>query len=159
MKTVIVYESTHHGNTLKLVNAIAEHYSVDLINVTETKSAKLTDYDLVGFASGIEFGGVYRNIASFAANWMPREHKVFFIYTCGANRDDYCTELEKTAHSKSCTVVGKYGCLGFDTYGPFKLFGGKNKNHPTEDEIAGAVEFYAEISGEAKPAPAPEKAE
>lgn len=147
MKTAIVYESKHHENTLKLVQAIAEKYDVDLIDVAETKSANLTKYELIGFASGIEYGGFYRNIASFAANWMPRECKVFLLYTCGKDNPEYTEELEQTAHSKNCQMLGKYGCLGFDTFGPFKLFGGKNKNHPTEEEIAGAVMFFGEIAG------------
>lgn len=147
MKTAIVYESKHHENTLKLVKAIAEKYDVDLINVAENKSANLSGYELVGFASGIEFGTFYRNIASFAANWMPRECKVFLLYTCGKDNPEYTEELERTAHAKNCKMVGKYGCLGFDTFGPFKIFGGKNKNHPTEEEISGAVKFFGEISG------------
>lgn len=147
MKTVICYESTHHQNTKKLVEAIAAKYDVDLIDVTETKSANLSEYELVGFASGIAFGAFYRDIASFAANWMPRECKVFLLYTCGKDNPEYTEELERTAHAKNCEMLGKYGCLGFDTSGPFKLFGGKNKNHPTEEEIAGAVMFFGEISG------------
>lgn len=151
MKTAIVYESKHHENTLKLVKAIAEKYDVDLFDVAETKSANLSEYELIGFASGIEYGAFYRNIASFAANWMPRECKVFLLYTCGKDNTEYTVELEQTAHSKNCQMLGKYGCLGFDTFGPFKIFGGKNKNHPTEEEIAGAVMFFEEIS-ELRPA-------
>jgi hypothetical protein len=51
MKTAIVYESTHHQNTLKLVQAIREKFPVDTIDVTETESADLTGYDLIGFAA------------------------------------------------------------------------------------------------------------
>ncbi len=32
MKTAIVYASTHHGNTKKLLDAIAAAYEVDLID-------------------------------------------------------------------------------------------------------------------------------
>lgn len=32
MKTGIVYESTHHGNTKKLLDAIAKKYEVTLID-------------------------------------------------------------------------------------------------------------------------------
>lgn len=35
MKTVIVYESTHHGNTFKLVQAIKQKYEMDIVNVQE----------------------------------------------------------------------------------------------------------------------------
>ena len=41
--------------------------------------------------------------------------------------------------------MGRYGCLGFDTFGPFKPVGGIAEGHPTEDEISGAVRFYESL--------------
>ena len=38
-------------------------------------------------------------------------------------------------------------CLGFDTFGPFKLVGGLAKGHPDEAEIEKAVEFYSSLDG------------
>ena len=35
MKTAIVYYSKHHGNTKKVIDAIAENHEVDLINVSD----------------------------------------------------------------------------------------------------------------------------
>lgn len=151
MKTVIAYETKDHNSVLKLVDAIAENYSVELIDVTQTRSANLAEFDLIGFASEIEDDAFYRDITSFAANWMPREKKIFFLYTYSVEKPDCCAELESTAHFKSCEVVGKYGCLGQDSVGGFRLFGGKNKNHPNEEEIDAALKFFAQISGE-KPA-------
>lgn len=148
MKTVIAYESKNHQSVLKLVKAIEEKYPVTLIDVTETRSAKLSEYDLIGFASEIEDNNFYRDIASFAANWMPREKKIFFLYTCGSDKPEYCEEIEGTAHFKNCEVVGKYCCMGQENVGGFKLFGNKNKTHPNEEEIEGALKFFAEITGE-----------
>lgn len=148
MKTVIAYESQGHQSVLKLVKAIEEKYSVKLIDVTETRSANLSEYELVGFASEIEDGGFYRDIASFAANWMPRDKKIFFLYTCPADKPDYCEELEGTAHFKNCEVVGKFGCMGQEGLGGFRLFGSKNKTHPNEEEIEDALKFFAEVSGQ-----------
>lgn len=54
MKTAIVYYSKHHGNTKKLIDAIAAADStVSLIDVTENPDADLSGYDRIGFASGI----------------------------------------------------------------------------------------------------------
>ena len=53
MKTAIVYYSKHHGNTKKLLDAIAEKHPVTLIDVTKQPDADLSGYDRVGFASGI----------------------------------------------------------------------------------------------------------
>ena len=37
--------------------------------------------------------------------------------------------------------MGSYGCRGYLSAGPFKLFGGVAKGHPDESDINGAVEF------------------
>lgn len=148
MKTVIAYESKEQQSVLKLVKAIEGKFTVTLIDVTETRSANLSEYDLIGFASEIEDDGFYRDIASFAANWMPRDKKIFFLYTAPTEKSDYCEELEGTAHFKNCEVVGRYGCMGQEGLSGFRLFGNKNKNHPNEEEIDGALKFFEEISGE-----------
>lgn len=146
MKTVIAYESKQQQSVLKLVKAIDEKYSVTLIDVTETRSANLAEYELIGFASEIEDGGFYRDIASFAANWMPRDKKIFFLYTAPTDKPEYCEEIEGTAHFKNCEVVGKYGCMGQEGLSGFRLFGNKNKNHPNDEEIEGALKFFEEVS-------------
>lgn len=150
MKTAIAYESKDQQSVLKLVKAIENRFDdVALIDVTETRSANLTEYDLIGFASEIEDDAFYRDIASFAANWMPRDKKIFFLYTYNVNtKQNYCEELEGTAHFKNCETVGKYGCQGTDGAGGFRLFGGKNKTHPNDEEINAAVKFFADISGQ-----------
>ena len=45
--------------------------------------------------------------------------------------------------AKKSKEIGEYHCQGFDTFGPFKLLGGIAKGHPTEEETAAAVSFYA----------------
>jgi len=47
--------------------------------------------------------------------------------------------------SKGAQLAGEYSCPGFDTFGPFKLVGGIVKGHPSEEDIAGAVDFLNEI--------------
>lgn len=53
MKTAIVFASTHHGNTKKLVDAIAGKYPVAVFDAESVPEADLTGYDRIGFASGI----------------------------------------------------------------------------------------------------------
>ena len=83
MKTAIVYFSTHHGNTKKLVEAIAEKNEVTLIDVTSDKKVDLTEFDRIGFASGIYFSSFSKQILSFAEENLPEGKEVFFINTCG----------------------------------------------------------------------------
>ena len=73
---------------------------------------------------------------------LPHAIKVFGIFTYGSPSEKYTKEIRSIVNEKGCKWIGEYGCLGFDTFGPFKLVGGTAKGHPTEDEIAGAVHFY-----------------
>lgn len=145
MKTVIVYYSKHHGNTKKLLDAIAAEENVDLIDAAAVKNADLSVYDRIGFASGIYYGAFAKQIQSFAEKNLPEEKSVFLIETCGSPRKSYFSKMEKIAAERNCTVIGKYECLGFDTFGPFKLMGGIQKGHPSEQEIREAVEFYRNL--------------
>ncbi|MGI6280263.1 MAG: flavodoxin domain-containing protein [Acutalibacteraceae bacterium] len=146
MKTVIVYVSKHHGNTKKLAEAIAANCKVTLIDGIKEKEIDLAGYDCIGFAAGIAFGGFYPQMLKLMKNSLPEGKKVFFLYTCGSKQKRYTSSAAKIAIKKGCTILDEYGCLGFDTFGPFKLIGGIAKGHPTSDELAKAVEFFKGIS-------------
>ncbi len=145
MKTAIVYYSQHHGNTKKLLDAIAAQEEVTRIDVIENKDADLSGFDRIGFASGIYFGSFAKQILAFAKEKLPEDKDVFYIYTHGAPSGDFLKAMRQIAASKRCREIGEYHCQGFDTYGPFKLVGGIAKGHPTEEEIAAAVRFYQEL--------------
>ena len=53
MKTAVCYYSRHHGNTRKVLEAMAEEGETDLIDVTARQSVCLGEYDCIGFASGV----------------------------------------------------------------------------------------------------------
>ncbi len=142
MKTAVVYYSKHHGNTKKLLDAIAAVEDVTLIDVTEAPDADLSDYDRIGLASGIYYSSFAKQLISFAAEHLPEERDVFFIYTHGAPSGGFLKGIREITEKKHCRELGAYRCQGFDTFGPFRLVGGIAKGHPTEAEIAAAVEFY-----------------
>lgn len=145
MKTAIVYYSAHHGNTKKLLDAIAEKHEIKLIDVTKNKNADISGYDRIGFASGIYYSSFAKQILSYAELNLPNGKDVFFINTCGSKRKGYFNAIRKIAKLKGCREIGSYECLGFDTFGPFKLIGGISKGHPTESEINEVVRFYGEL--------------
>lgn len=142
MKTAILYESTHHGNTYQLVSAIAKNHEVTLIDVTQENHFNLEGYDLIGIASGVAFGNLYRKITSVVDTYLPAHKKVFFLYSCGKNSKDFSASLQEIIQKHNCQSLGSYGCKGYDTYGPFKLVGGINKNHPDANEIKEAIDFF-----------------
>lgn len=146
MNTAIVYYSKHHGNTKKLLDAIAAAEEVTLIDVTEKAGADLASFDRIGFASGIYYSSVAKQLLSFAAEHLPNNKDVFYIYTHGAPVGGFLKSIREIAEKKHCHELGAYHCQGFDTFGPFKLVGGIAKGHPTEEEIAGAVAFYRQLN-------------
>lgn len=148
MKSVIIYTSTHHGNTKKLAEAIAAHSRADLIDAVSCKVADLNDYDLIGFASGIAYGKYYPQLLQFMENNLPAGKNVFFMHTAGSPRESHADTAKAIAADKNCTARSVYFCKGFDTFGPFKFIGGIAKGHPNSAEIAGAVEFFERIQGE-----------
>ncbi|MDR3728476.1 MAG: flavodoxin domain-containing protein, partial [Oscillospiraceae bacterium] len=83
MKTVICYYSRHHGNTRKVLEAMAEAGEVDLIDVTTRQAVGLEAYDCVGFASGVYFGKFHEGVLAFARQYLPQGKPVFFVYTYG----------------------------------------------------------------------------
>ena len=145
MKTAIAYYSKHHGNTKKLLDAIAVGNEVTLIDVMTDKTVDLSGYDRIGFASGIYYGAFAKQIQEFARTCLPEKKQVFLIETCGSPRKGYFSAMVKIAEEKHCSVIGKFECLGFDTFGPFKLVGGLQKGHPTQEEIQNVVAFYNEL--------------
>lgn len=146
MKTAIIYYSRHHGNTKQLLDAIAAQYPVTLIDAVENPHADLEEYDCIGLASGIYYSKFHKSVTALAEEKLPNMKKVFFLYTCGAKKDSYTAAVTKLADLKGCDILGEYGALGYDTYGPFKLIGGIAKGHPDQSELEGAVRFYESIA-------------
>ena len=145
-KTVIVYASTHHGNTYKLAKAISDQYEIEMIDAMKQSIVNLQEYEVIGFASGIDFGKFYESIEKFAKVNLPVKKQVFFLYTCAMDRKGFTDSMKEIALEKEATILGEYGCKGYNTYGPWKVIGGMNKNHPTEAEIMAAIEFFEKIS-------------
>ena len=139
MRKAIVYTSVHHGNTEKLVKRIAEECQVDLIDAIKQMNADLNDYDMIGFASGIYYSKFHQSILKFSEENLSADKKVFLICTYGGSAN--FKSIEQILNKKHASVVGKFGCKGYDTFGPCKLVGGIAKGHPDEEDMKNAVDF------------------
>lgn len=142
MKTAIIYYSKHHGNTKKLLDAIAQRYEVTLIDVTADPPESLSGYDRIGFASGIYYSRFHKSLLKYAEEALPVGKPVFFLYTYGAEKEGYTDAIAAAVQKRNAQILGSFGCFGFNTYGPFKLIGGIAKGHPDEEDLAHAVTFY-----------------
>lgn len=145
MKTAVVYYSKHHENTKKVIDAICKKNDITLIDAAETKSKNLSEYDVIGFTSGIYYGKFHKSVLKFAENNLPKGKKVFFIYTYGAEKEGYTKAIRDIVASKAADILGEFGCFGLDTFGPFKLIGGIAKGHPDQTDYNNAIKFFNEI--------------
>ena len=142
MKTAIIYYSKHHGNTKKLLDAIAKNNDVTLIDVTQKPTINLLEYDRIGFASGIYYSKFHKLLLEYAKNYMPKGKQTFFIYTYGAKKNGYTKAITDIVKQHQAEILGEFGCYGLNTFGPFKLIGGLAKGHPDKTDFKNVLSFY-----------------
>ena len=147
MKTIILYYSNHHGNTKKLVDAIAasDPENVEILDVTTAGPKDLSGYEWIGVASGIYAGNFGKPILNYMKENLPEGKNVFILFTSAFNMDSLSSSARKVIEEKKCHVMGQYNCPGYNTFGPFKLMGGTAKGHPTKEELDRAVKFYKNL--------------
>lgn len=145
MKTAVIYYSKHHGNTKKILDFLCKENEIHLIDATKVKKESLAEYDLIGFASGIYYSKFHKSVLKFAEANLPEEKSVFFLYTYGVKKEGYTKAIREAVSQKSAHVLGEFGCLGFNTFGPFKLIGGIAKGHPNETECEQAKQFFEKL--------------
>lgn len=141
-KVLCILESSHQGNTRRVVEYLKEVCNLDIVSVAEVSKVKLNDYDPVGFASGIYFLKHDKKIINFARLLCDKPADTFIISTAGSkNIKGNHRTLRKILKNKNKNILGEFSCLGFDKFGPFKLFGGINKSHPNEGDLKNAQAF------------------
>lgn len=148
MKTLIIYESIHHSNTLKIAREMAKVLNTDLKKASEVKVEDLENYDLLGFGSGIYFFKHHKNILNLAKKLpINMKQKVFIFSTCGTPVGKIAnhTILRKILQSKNISIVGEFACPGWDTFGPYKIIGGLQKDRPNNQDLKDASIFANNI--------------
>ena len=148
MKTAVCYYSRHHGNTRKVLDAMADEGNLDLIDVTTRQTVRLEEYDCIGFASGIYGFDFQKAVVEFARQYLPQGKSVFFVYTYVGAKGNGATSMAEIAREKNCPVLGEFSCKGYDTFGPFKLIGGIAKGHPDTQDLENARKFYRKIQAQ-----------
>jgi len=147
MKTLIIYTSTHHGNTKKLGDAMKAHLNADMIEAKDAKTDALKDYDLVGFGSGIYGGSFHKDVLEFIDRLPDHVGKKAFVFsTSGLGKIKYNNSAVKKLNKKGFEIVGSFACKGFNTFGPFKLIGGTAKGRPNSDDLRAAEAFADDIA-------------
>ena len=144
VKSLVIVFSYHHGNTEKIARAIAGVLGAEVKTPDQILPEKLREYDLIGFGSGIygaTFGPSMLTLADRLSSAAGK--KAFLFSTYGAPgfavtrnfvADNHAAMREKL-NLKGYTVIGEFGCAGWNTNSFLKYFGGINKGRPDADDI------------------------
>lgn len=147
MKTIIIYASTHHGNTKKVVEQLAGIGDTTIVDITREKAPDISSYDVVGFASGVYFHSFHEAVKKFIQDSSVLSgKKVFLLDTCGIAYIDYTSGVKKLLKSKQAVILGSFQCRGYDTYGIFGKLGGIAKNHPNDKDFQNAAAFFRQVT-------------
>jgi flavodoxin len=159
VKSLVVVFSYHHGNTEKIAHTIANVLGAEVKTPQQVYPEQLREYDLIGFGSGIysaTFDPSVLNLAdrlSYAAG-----KKAFLFSTYGApafiaNREfieKNHQQVREKLQIKGYTVIGEFGCAGWNTNSFLKYFGGLNKGKPDADDLKNAEVFAREMKEKAR---------
>ncbi|MGP1529385.1 MAG: flavodoxin domain-containing protein [Treponema sp.] len=145
-KQAIIYASVHHGNTEKLITEAAKAMQIELFKVEQAGAIDFSQYSSVGFASGIYAGRFHKSIFKFIESHQGSLPKTTFtVCTSGAGTGWFARKFSAYLRKKGFAVLGEFECKGFDTFGPFKLFGGFAKGHPDSRDIENCIAFFQNL--------------
>ncbi len=148
---LILCKSIHHGSTAKVAEAMRGVLGARIAAPEEVPYASLADCSLVGFGSGVYYGGMHpalvewlRGLPDAAAITIP----AFLFTTSGLPflAKAWAAPLRRLLARKGFDVLGEFACRGFDTWGPLWLTGGLNRDHPDKRDLERARLFADEIA-------------
>lgn len=142
---LIVCESMYHGNTMKLVTAMAYSLNCRIMSANEALLADLCRYKIIGLASGIYFTSHHPKIMQIA-NRLVSDQSVFIISTHGRPLlGKYHTDIKQIFVNKGVKILGEFSTKGYECTGPFIIVGGRNKGRPNERDEQKAIKFIEKI--------------
>ena len=150
MKALLIYVSVHHGNTEKVAISMVNILSADLLQVKQADAAKIEQYDLVGFGSGVYFGKHHASLLDFVDGLpMVRNKKAFIFSTSGLRKiplvHDFDKPLRERLQRKGFDVIGEFSCRGFDTSRAAMILGGINRGRPNARDLQQAGDFAGRL--------------
>lgn len=153
MKTLLICDSQHNGNTEMIARIFAEALDASILKSAVARVERIRENDLVGFGSGI-YGGKHSQGLLGLADRLPfgEGQKVFLFSTSWTGlmqMEKNHRLLREKLEAKGYRIVGQFSCKGVARFGPLKLIGGINKGHPDAEELE-LARMFAEGVGNAK---------
>ena len=159
LRSIVVVFSYHHNNTEKIANACARVLGAEVKTPRQVSPEEIAGYDLVGFGSGI-YSATFDPSVLDLADRLPHAagKKAFLFSTYGAPAVAAGGEFVKNNHSqireklqaKGYTVIGEFGCAGWNTNSFLRFFGGLNKGRPDAGDLRNAEAFAREMMEKAR---------
>lgn len=159
LRSLVVVFSYHHNNTEKIAKTCAKVLGAEVKMPQQVKPEEIAEYDLVGFGSGIYSGTFGASILNLADRLPPAGRtKVFLFSTYGApafiaNREfieKNHSQIREKLKAKGYTVIGEFGCAGWNTNSFLKYFGGLNKGKPDAEDLRNAEAFARDMMEKAR---------
>ena len=145
MKNHIIYACIHHKNTERLLKCACDELDIELVNIKDVKNKDLSNYETVGFASGIYHGKFHQSLFNFIESCEQLPENVFLIHTSGSGKLKYNSSFTEQLQKQNVHIVGNFHCKGLDTFGFFKYIGGISKKHPNKKDIVDLISFLSDI--------------
>jgi flavodoxin len=153
VKTLVICFSYHHKNTAKIALVFASALNAEIKTPPEVNPNGLSEYDLIGFGSGIYFRKHHKSLLDLADKLPQVTNKKAFIFSTSGQTGTtpkFHKKLREKLQSKGFNIVGEFNCAGLDTYGLMKIVRGLNKEHPNKDDIKQAEAFAQSLNQPAK---------
>ncbi|MEU6465319.1 flavodoxin family protein [Streptomyces sp. NPDC046976] len=148
MKSVIVCASVSHGNTRRVADSMAQVLGARVVSPGQADPAELADADLVGFGSGVFYSRLHPDLMSFVKGLPTGRGRAFVFATSGLPEIplmSFTRPLVRLLEGKGFEVDGSFACRAFDTWAPFKLVGGINRQRPNAGDLAAARAFAGQL--------------
>lgn len=145
MKILIIVNSTHYQNTMKIAEAMAEAAPITIVDVDEAERYSVGDYDVVGYGSGIYAGKFGKKILNHIDRNLNNLKNVFLFSTSGTGKDKYNQGLVTFLNENGKNVLGSFACKGLCKWFIFALAGGIAKGHPDMVDFEAAQAFIKQV--------------
>lgn len=145
MRILVIINSTHRQNTMKIAEAMAEAAPITIIDVADAIKYSVGDYDIIGYGSGIYAGKFGKKIIKHIGKNLEDLKNVFLFSTSGTGKESYNESLVSYLNANCKNVLGSFTCKGLCKWFIFALGGGIAKGHPDIDDFEAAQVFIEQV--------------
>ena len=127
-----------------VAKVLADALSADLKRADQIEPGSLSDYDLLGFGSGI-YNGIHHKALLSLVDSLFQSNKMAFVFSTSGYVTDsrvqkYHEPIRKLLQTKGFNIVGEFSCQGLNTAG-IGMLRPLNKGRPNKEDLKRAYDF------------------